>query len=84
MAKTQVQFNKQSEGGFLGTLLAEVASAVLPSVVKVKQLGNGLYLRPYKTDAISDEGLFMRVGQGYEQIKDHTINGAAAINELLK
>jgi hypothetical protein len=72
MSKTQVQHNKQIEGGFFGTLLTGAASAVLPSVasylwdkitgkglyikrgngiVKVKQFGNGLYLRLYKTDA---------------------------------
>jgi hypothetical protein len=32
MSKTQVQLNRQIEGGLLGSLLAGVASAVLPSV----------------------------------------------------
>jgi hypothetical protein len=53
-------------------------------IVKVKQFGNGLYLRPYKTDALQGDGLFMKTGQGYEQLKDHSINDIALLNELLK
>jgi hypothetical protein len=48
MSKTQVQHNKQIEGGFLGTLLAGVASAVLPSVASYlwdKITGKGLYIK---------------------------------------
>jgi hypothetical protein len=104
MSKTQVQHNKQIEGGFLGTLLAGVASAVLVSVasyvwvkitgkglyikrgndiVKVKQFGDGLWLRPYKRDTcgapqVVGEGLFMKTGQGYEQLN------IAQLKELLK
>jgi hypothetical protein len=48
------------------------------------RFGNGLYLRPYKTDAIQGEGLFMKTGQSYEQLKDHSINDIALLNELLK
>jgi hypothetical protein len=70
MSKTQVEHNKQIEGGFIFPLPGAVASAVLPSlastiidiimgkglfiksgngIVKVKQLDDGLYLRPYRT-----------------------------------
>lgn len=104
LSKTQVQYNKQIEGGFIGPLLAGVASAVLPGVasflwdkitgkglfinrgngiVKVKQFGNGLWLRPYKTDGISGKGLWMKTGNGYEQIKDASVNDASIIEAVL-
>ena len=68
MSKTQLAHNKTIEGGFIGSLLAGAASAVLPSLIslisdkisgkgiylkrgdgflKLRQMGDGLYLRPY-------------------------------------
>jgi hypothetical protein len=94
MSKTQVEHNKQIEGGFILPLLGAVASAVLPSltsaainrimgkglfiksgsgIVKVKQLGDGLYLRPYRTEGITGDGLFIKRGGNYEPVNDITI-----------
>lgn len=106
MSKTQVQHNKQIEGGFIGSLLAGVASSVLPSVasylwdkisgkkevyakngsgiVKIQQMGEGLYLRPYKTDSITASGLWLKSGSGFEQIKDASIKDIEILNELMK
>jgi hypothetical protein len=87
MSKTQVEHNKQIEGGFILPLLGAVASAVLPSlasaaidrimgkslfiksgsgIVKVKQLGDGIYLRPHRTEGITGDGLFIKRGGNYE------------------
>jgi hypothetical protein len=106
MSKTQVQHNKQIEGGFIGSLLTAAASAVAPSVigwiwdkisgkkevyakngagiVKIQQMGEGLYLRPYKTDAITGAGLWLKTGKGFEQMKDATIKDIDILNEILK
>jgi hypothetical protein len=87
MSKTQIEYNRQVEGGFILPLLGAVASAVLPSlarmavdrimgkglfiksgkgIVKVKQLGDGLYLRPYRTENIMGDGLFIKRGSNYD------------------
>jgi hypothetical protein len=88
MSKTQLEHNKQLEDGFIGPLIAGLASAVLPSLAsfvmdertgkgiylkrgdnltKLKQLGKGLYLRPYKdpTQFTSGDGLYFKTGNGY-------------------
>jgi hypothetical protein len=95
MSKTQVEHNKQIEGGFILPLLGAVASAVLPSlalvqslirimgkglfiksgngIVKEKQLGDGLYLRPYRTENIMGDGLFIKRGGNYVPVNDLTV-----------
>jgi hypothetical protein len=42
-------------------------------IVKVKQLGDGLYLRPYCTEGIMGNGLFIKRGGNYESVNDVTI-----------
>ena len=45
------------------------------SLFKLRQLGDGLYLRPYKSDDITTgDGLYFKNGISYELIKDGTIN----------
>jgi hypothetical protein len=104
MSKTQVEHNKQIEGGFILPLLGAVASAVLPSlasaainrimgkglfiksgsgIVKVKQLGDGLYLRPYHTEGITGDGLFIKRGGNYEPVNDMTIKEIPLLTDLI-
>ena len=104
MSKIQVLYKKTIEGGFIGSLLAGVASAVLPSVasfiwdkisakglyikrgsgiIKVKQMGDGIYLRPYKTEGISGEGLWLKTGNGYELVKDASAKDVDVLKDLL-
>ena len=103
LSKTQLEHNKTIEGGFIGPLVAGIASAVLPSlasfimdkisgkgiymkrgsnILKLKQMGDGLYLRPYKADNITGDGLYFKKGTGYELIKDGTINDIPLLNKL--
>jgi hypothetical protein len=91
LSKTQLEHNKTMEGGFIGSLVAGLASAVLPSlasfvmdkisgkgifmkrggnIFKLKQMREGLYLRPYKADITTGDGLYFKTGSGYELIKD--------------
>jgi hypothetical protein len=42
-------------------------------IVKVKQLGDGLYLRPYRTENIMGDGLFIKRGGNYEPVNDVSI-----------
>ena len=104
MSKTQPQYNKTIEGGFIfAPLVAGIASAVLPSLasfimdkisgkgifmkrgtslVKLKLLGDGLYLRPYKSDDITTgDGLYFKNGISYELIKDGSINDIPILNK---
>ena len=104
MSKTQVQYNKKIEGGFLVPLLTAAASAILPQaasylwnkitgkgiiikrgegIIKVKQFGDGLWLKPFKGDGITGEGLFLKTGKGFERIKDASLNDIPILNELL-
>jgi hypothetical protein len=104
MSKTQVEHNKQIEGGFILPLLGAVASAVLPSlasmavdrimgkglfiksgngIVKVKQLGDGLYLRPYRAENIMGDGLFIKRGGNYEPVNDMSIRDIPLLASLL-
>ena len=104
MSKTQLAHNKTIEGGFIGSLLAGAASAVLPSLIslisdkisgkgiylkrgdgflKLRQMGDGLYLRPYKSiDTIAGDGLYFKNGSSYELIKDGTISDIPILNKL--
>jgi hypothetical protein len=104
MSKTQVEHNKQIEGGFILPLLGAVASAVLPSfasaainrimgkglfiengsgIVKVKQLGDGLYLRPYRTEGITGDGLYIKLGDNYEPVNDMTVRDIPILSNLI-
>jgi hypothetical protein len=97
MSKTQVEHNKQIEGGFILPVLGAIASAVLPflasasinrimgkglliksgsGMVKVKKRGDGLYLRPYRIESITGDGLFIKRGGNYEpvNVRAYTMN----------
>jgi hypothetical protein len=107
MSKTQLEHNKSIEGGFIGPLIAGIASAALPSIAsfimdkisgkgifmkrgtslfKLRQLGDGLYLRPYTArhvgDITTDDGLYFKNGSGYELIKDGAINDIPILRKL--
>jgi hypothetical protein len=100
MSKTQVEHNKQIEGGFILPLLGAVASAVLPTlidrimakglfiksgngIVKVIQLGDGLYLRPYRTENMMGDGLFIKQGGNYEPVNDVSIRDIPLLAALV-
>jgi hypothetical protein len=51
------------------------------NLFKLKQMGEGLYLRPYKAD-MSRDGLYFKNGTGYELIKDGSINDIPLLNKL--
>jgi hypothetical protein len=101
-SKTQLEHNKTIEGGFIGSLVAVLASAVLHSlasfimdkisgkgifmkrggnIFKLRQMGDGLYIRPYKAD-ITGDGLYFKSGTGYELIKNGSINDIPLLNKL--
>jgi hypothetical protein len=103
LSKAQLNHNKTMEGGFIGSLLAGLASAALPSIaslimdkisgkgifmkkggnlLKLKHMGDGLYLRPYKVDNITGDGLYIKNGAGYELIKDGSIKDIPLLNKL--
>jgi hypothetical protein len=103
LSKTQLEHNKTMEGGFIGSLLAGLASAALPSLAsfiidkisgkgifmkkggnlfKLKHMGDGLYLRPYKADITTGDGLYFKTGSGYELIKDGSIKDIPLLNKL--
>jgi hypothetical protein len=42
-------------------------------IVKAKQLGNGLYLRPHHTEGIMGDGLFIKRGGNYEPVNNLTV-----------
>jgi hypothetical protein len=42
-------------------------------IVKVKQFGDGLYLRPYRAENITGDGLFIKQGGNYEPVNDVSI-----------
>jgi hypothetical protein len=52
------------------------------NIFKLKQMGDGLYLRPYKADNITGDGLYFKKGSSYELIKDGTINDIPLLNKL--
>ena len=105
LSKTQLEHNKTIEGGFIGSLIAGAASAVLPNLIslimdkisgkgiylkrgegllKLQQMGDGLYLKPYSATPynIEGDGLYFKNGSSYELIKDGTINDIPILNKL--
>jgi hypothetical protein len=52
-------------------------------IVKVKQLGDRLYLRPYRTDSIMGDGLFIKRGGNYELVSDLTVTDIPLLSSLL-
>jgi hypothetical protein len=42
-------------------------------IVKEKELGDGLYLRPYRTENIMGDGLFIKRGGNYVPVNDLTV-----------
>ena len=52
------------------------------SIIKMKQMGEGLYLRPYKADNITGDGLYIKNGGSYELIKDGSIKDIPLLNIL--
>jgi hypothetical protein len=57
MSKTQVEYNKQFEGGFMLPMLGAVASAVLP------------LLASSDVDKVMGKGLFVKCGRGSRKMK---------------
>ena len=45
-------------------------------------MGEGLYLRPYKADNITGDGLYFKTGGSYELIKDGSIKDIPLLNIL--
>ena len=52
------------------------------NLFKLIQMGDGLYLRPYKADNITGEGLYFKNGSSYELIKNGSINDIPLLNKL--
>jgi hypothetical protein len=52
-------------------------------IVKVKQLGDGLYLRPYRTEGITGDGLFIKRGGNYEPVNDMYVRDIPILGKLL-
>ena len=53
------------------------------NIFKLKQMGDGLYLRPYNpTEITTGDGLHFKKGSSYELIKDGTINDIPLLNKL--
>jgi hypothetical protein len=52
-------------------------------IVKVKQLGDGLYLRPYRTEIIMGDGLFIKRGGNYEPVNDMSIRDIPLLATLI-
>jgi hypothetical protein len=52
-------------------------------IVKVKQLGDGLYLRPYRTQNIMVDGLFIKRGGNYEPVNDLTVRDIPLLAALV-
>jgi hypothetical protein len=53
-------------------------------IVSVKQLGDGLYLRPYRTEGIMGDGLFIKRGGNYEPVNDVTIRDIPLLGNLIQ
>jgi hypothetical protein len=51
-------------------------------IVKVKQFGDGLYLRPYCAKNITGDGLFIKQGGNYEPVNDASIRDIALLANL--
>jgi hypothetical protein len=52
-------------------------------MVKVKQLGDGLYLRPYRTENIMGNGLFIKRGGNYEAVNDLAVRDIPLLAALV-
>jgi hypothetical protein len=52
-------------------------------IVKVKQLGDGLCLRSYRTESITGDGLFIKRGGNYEPVNDMTIRDIPLLSNLI-
>ena len=52
-------------------------------IVKVRQYGDGLWLKHYKGDGIAAEGLFLKTGKKFKRIKDASHNDIPILGELL-
>jgi hypothetical protein len=52
-------------------------------IVKVKQLGDGLYLRPYRTEDIMGDGQFIKRGGNYEPVNDVSITDISLLAALV-
>ena len=56
------------------------------NLIKLKQLGDGLYLRPYNASRVGEittgDGLYFKNGISYELIKDGSINDIPILNKL--
>ena len=60
--KAQLDHNKTIEGGFIGSLLAGAASAIIPSLIS------------FISDKISGKGIYLKRGDGLIKVK-HTGDG---------
>ena len=56
------------------------------NLFKLRQLGDGLYLRPYTASRVGDittgDGLYFKNGSSYELIKGGSINDIPLLNKL--
>jgi hypothetical protein len=52
-------------------------------IVRVKQLGDGLYIRPYRTENIMGDVLFIKRGGNYEPVNDLTVRDTPLLGNLL-
>ena len=56
------------------------------NLIKLRQLGDGLYLRPYNVSRVGDittaDGLYFKNGSSYELIKDGSINDIPILNKV--
>jgi hypothetical protein len=52
-------------------------------IVKVKQFGDGLYLRPYRAENIVGDGLFIKRGGNYEPVNDMSVRDIPLLASLL-
>ena len=52
-------------------------------IVNMKQLGDGLHLRPYRTDGITGDGLYIKHGGNYEPVNDMTIRDIPLLTKLI-
>jgi hypothetical protein len=52
-------------------------------IVKVKQLGDGLYLRPYRAENIMGDGLFIKRGGNYEPVNGLSVRDIPILSSVL-
>lgn len=53
-------------------------------IVNIRQLGSGLYLKPYASDKMSTygDGLFIKTGNGFEAVQDANLKDLELLNIL--